>query len=192
MHFFGPAGRVRDAGRMRSGLAAEFLSANDLLLAVQALWERGYRRLDAFAPYPIEGLEEALYLGRSRLNWVIFPLGLGGAIFAFWLQWYCNAYSYPLNVGGRPPFGWISDIPITFETGVLATSVCAFIALFWTIGLPNLTHPLFQVDGFDRATVDRFWLAIGADDEQLDLARTKEELEKLAALRVAPFGRLAK
>lgn len=192
MALFGPAGRVRDVGRMRSGLAAEFLSANDLVIAVRALWERGYRRLDAFTPHPIEALDEELYLGRSRLNWVVFPLGMGGAIFAFWLQWYCNAWSYPLNVGGRPPFGWVSDIPITFETGVLATAVTAFVALFWTIGLPELTHPLFQVDGFDRATVDRFWLAVGADDAELDLVRTADELRRLAAVRVAPFGRLAR
>lgn len=192
MALFGPKGRVRDAGQMRSGLAAEFLSAEDLALAVRGLWDEGYRRLDAFTPYPIEALEELLYLGRSRLNWVIFPLGLGGAIFAFWLQWYCNAYSYPLNVGGRPPFGWITDIPITFETGILATAVCGFVALFWTLGLPNLTHPLFAVDGFDRATVDRFWLTIAEDDARLDLERTPLLLEKLAALRVERFGRLAR
>jgi hypothetical protein len=181
-------GRVRDPGRMRAGLAAEFLSANDLLVAVQKLWEDGYRRLDAYTPHPVEGLEEVLHLGRSRLNWIVFPLGMAAAIFAFWLQWYCNAWSYPINVGGRPPFAWITNIPITFETGVLGTSVIGFIALFWTIGLPNLTHPLFDVDGFDRATVDRFWLAIDFDDPQLDRAHTTEELMRLAALRVTPFG----
>lgn len=176
---------------MRSGLCAEFLSANDLLIAIQELKRAGYRDLDAFTPHPIEGLEEVLALGRSRLNWFIFPLGMGGAIFAFWLQWYCNAYSYPLNVGGRPPFGWITDIPITFETGVLATSLCAFVGLFWIIGLPNLTHPLFKVDGFERASLDRFWLAIGEHDPELDKERTRETLLSLSAVRVAPFGRWA-
>ena len=183
--------RVRDLVHLHSGLAAEFLSANDLLLAVQLLWERGYRRLDAYTPHPVEGLEEALYLGRSRLNWIIFPLAMAGAIFAFWLQWYCNAWSYPIDVGGRPPFGWITDIPITFETGVLAASTAGFVALFWAIGLPRLTHPLFKVDGFERASIDRFWLAIDADDELLDLPRTADELRSAAAVRVAPFGRLA-
>ncbi len=184
-------GRVRDPGLMRSGLAAEFLSANDLLIAVQKLWERGYRRLDAFTPHPVEGLEEALYLGRSRLNWIVFALGMGGAVFAFWLQWYCNAWSYPIDVGGRPPFAWITDIPITFETGVLASSLAGFVALFWAIGLPRLAHPLFKLDGFERASLDRFWLAIDADDGELDLARTADELRSLAAVRVAPFGSLA-
>ncbi len=184
-------GRVRDPGLMRSGLAAEFLSANDLMIAVQKLWERGYRRLDAFTPHPVEGLEEALYLGRSRLNWIVFALGMGGAVFAFWLQWYCNAWSYPIDVGGRPPFAWITDIPITFETGVLASALAGFVALFWAIGLPRLAHPLFKLDGFERASLDRFWLAIDAADGELDLARTADELRSLAAVRVAPFGSLA-
>jgi hypothetical protein len=173
---------------MRAGLAAEFGSGDDLLIALAELRRLGYRELDAFTPHPMAELEEVLALGRSRLNWVVFPLGMGGAIFAFWLQWYCNAWSYALNVGGRPPFGWITDIPITFESGILATSLCVFVGLFWTIGLPNLTHPLFKVDGFERASLDRFWLAIGAGDVALDRARTTEELARLHALTVAPFG----
>jgi hypothetical protein len=181
-------GRVRDPGHMRAGVAAEFVSANDLLVAVQKLWDEGYRQLDAFTPHPIEGLEEILYLGRSRLNWLIFPLGMAGAAFAFWLQWYCNAWSYAINVGGRPPYEWVTNIPITFETGVLATSLIGFVALFWSIGLPNLTHPLFSVDGFDRASVDRFWLAIDEHDPQLDGERTAERLRELLAVRVTPFG----
>ena len=184
-------GRSRDAGHMRSGLAAEFVSANDLLVALQLLWERGYRRMDAFTPHPIEGLEEVLYLGRSRINWIVFPLAMAGAIFAFWLQWYCNAWSYPIDVGGRPPFAWVTDIPITFETGVLAASTVAFVAFFWTIGLPHLTHPLFEVEGFDRASIDRFWLAIDVADDHLDVARTSDELRAMAAVRIAPFGSMA-
>jgi hypothetical protein len=182
---------MREVGHMRAGLAAEFVSANDLLIAVQLLWERGYRRIDAFTPHPVEGLEEALYLGRSRLNWLVFPLAMAGAGFAFWLQWYCNAWSYPIDVGGRPPFGWITDIPITFETGVLTASVIAFVAFFWTVGLPRLSHPLFEVDGFDRASIDRFWLAIASDDPELEVPRTTTQLRDMAAIRVATFGGLS-
>jgi len=176
---------------MRSGLAAEFLTADDLLIAVQLLWRRGYREMDAFTPHPIEGLEEVMGLGRSRLNWVVFPLGMGGALFAFWLQWYCNAFSYPLNVGGRPAFAWITFIPITFETGVLATSLCVFVALFWTLGMPNLVHPLFDVDGFDRASIDRFWLVIAEHDHELDREHTADALRELHASRVTAFGAYA-
>jgi hypothetical protein len=176
---------------MRAGMAAEFATADALLLAIQELQRAGFRRLDAFTPHPVAELEDVLLLGRSRLNWVVFPLGIGGALFAFWLQAYCNAYSYPINVGGRPPFAWVSNIPITFETGVLATAVSVFVALFWTIGLPSLAHPLFAVDGFERASVDRFWLAIAADDAALDGAATARTLRGLGALTVARFGSYA-
>ncbi len=173
---------------MRSGLAAEFETANALLIAVQRLQGAGYRRLDGFTPHPVPELEEVLRLGRSRLDWAVFPLGASGALFAFWLQGWCNGYDYPINVGGRPPFAWVSNIPITFETGVLVTALAVFVGLFWTLGLPALAHPLFAVEGFERASIDRFWLAIAADDHALEPARVREELRALGALRVLPFG----
>ncbi|HZS37045.1 MAG TPA: DUF3341 domain-containing protein [Polyangia bacterium] len=176
---------------MRSGLAAEFATADDLMIAVEKLRRLGYRRLDAFTPHPVPGLDEVLELGRSRLNWLIFPLGLGGAALGFFIMWYCNAHSYPINVGGRPPFSIPAFIPITFESGVLASAVSGFVILFVALGLPGLTHPLFKVDGFERASVDRFWLAVDERDERLDLARTPLELRQCGAARVAPFGRLA-
>jgi hypothetical protein len=174
-----------------AGLAAEFVDADDLMVAIQKLRDQGYRELDAFSPHPIEGLDEVLSLGRSRLNWMVFPLGMGGAIGAFFIQVYCNAWSYPINVGGRPPFAWVSNIPITFETGILAAAFSVFIGLFWVIGLPNLTHPLFKVDGFERATLDRYWLAVDWTEPRFDRARTAEELRRLGAVRVAPFGQYA-
>lgn len=173
---------------MRSGLLAEFADADALLIAIQKLRVLGYVELDAFTPHPIGGLEEVLQLGRSRLDWAVFPLGIGGAVGAFFLQWYCNAYSFPIDVGGRPPFSWVTNIPITFETGVLVTSLCAFFGLFAVLGLPQLTHPLFAVDGFERASLDRFWLGIDAGDAALDRDRTSAELTRLGALRVVPFG----
>jgi Alternative complex III, ActD subunit len=176
---------------MRSGLAAEFTSAGALVAAAARLRALGYRELDAFTPHPVHGLDEALALGRSRLNWIVFPLGMGGAIGGFFIMWYCNAWSYAINVGGRPPFAIPAFIPITFESGVLAAAVSAFVILLGAIGLPRLAHPLFQVDGFERATVDRFWLAVGDKDPRLELARTANELRAMGAARVAPFGRLA-
>jgi hypothetical protein len=173
---------------MKAGVAAEFVEADTLLVAIAKLRERGYRALDAYAPHPVPGLEDALELGRSRLNWLVFPIGIGGAVFAFLLQAWCNAVDYPINVGGRPPFSWPSNIPITFETGILATATVGFVALLWVLGLPNLTHPLFKLDGFERASIDRFWLTIEAGDAKLDAARTPEELRLLGAARVMRFG----
>src|SRR5947199_6363467 len=145
---------------MRSGVAAEFTDADTLMLAIRHLRSSGYRELDAFTPHPVAGLEDVLALGRSRINWLLFPLGMGGVLFAFALQWWCNGWDYPINVGGRPLLSWPAFIPITFETGVLATSVLGVVTLFWTLGLPDFTHPLFRLDGFERASLDRFWLAI--------------------------------
>jgi hypothetical protein len=174
---------------MRAGYAAEFENPHDLLAAIDRLLAMGYRDVDAFTPYPVHGLEERLHLGRSRLNWLIFPIGMAGALGAFFLQWYCNAWSYPINVGGRPGFAIPAFIPITFETGILATGVGAFVALIWTLGLPHLSHPLFAVEDFDRASIDRFWLAVGDGDPSFDGERTPRDLGALGAMRVAPFGR---
>jgi hypothetical protein len=173
---------------MRAGLAAEFGNADELMIAIQELQRQGYHDLDAFTPHPVGGLEELLLLGRSRINWIVFPLGMGAALGGFFLMWYCNAWSYPINVGGRPDFAIPAFIPITFESGVLGSSLVAFFALFLVTGLPRLTHPLFAVDGFQSASIDHFWLAIGAGDARLELERTADELRQLGAARVQPFG----
>lgn len=173
---------------MRGGLAAEFETSDQLIAAVDALRAAGYTKLDTFTPYPIHGMEEKLGLSRSWLNWLIFPIGIGGAGFAFFLQWYCNAYSYPINVGGRPPFAIPAFIPITFETGILATGVAAFCLLLWVCRLPALSHPLFEVEGFERATIDRFWIGVSASDPRFQLEHTRRALTELGATKVAEVG----
>jgi Alternative complex III, ActD subunit len=146
-------------------LAAEFADADALLRAIRRLRAAGHRALDAYTPHPLVEVEAELALGRSRINWMIFPLAIGGAAFAFALQSWCNAVDYPINVGGRPPYSWVTSIPITFETGILATALSSFFILFWVLGLPRLTHPLFKLDGFERASLDRFWLTVEDADE---------------------------
>jgi hypothetical protein len=173
---------------MRAGLAAEFAAPRDLVTALRALQELGYRALDACTPHPVHDVDEALALRRSRLPWLVFLFGMGGAAGGFAIMWYCNARSYPINVGGRPPFSIPAFIPITFESGVLAAALSAFVSLFWRLKLPHLTHPLFKVDGFERASVDRFWLVVDARDAHFDSAATVEELRRLGAARVAAFG----
>jgi hypothetical protein len=173
---------------MRAGVAAEFADEDALLTAVRALRARGLRALDAFTPHPVHGLDDALGLGRSRLNWLIFPFGMGGAGFAFFLQWWCNAYDYRINVGGRDPFAIPAFIPITFEVGVLTSGVLAFFGLCWMLGLPRLTNPVFRLDGFERASVDRYWLAIDVAETHGDPAPLSGVLRELGALRVESFG----
>jgi hypothetical protein len=173
---------------MRLGILAEFRQQEPLLAAIRELRARGYRRLDAFVPFPIPGLEAALGLPRSFLAWIAGPCGLFGAGFAFWLQWLLVGHLYPLNVGGRPPFSIPPFIIITFETMVLFTAVAAFVGFFWICRLPRLRHPLFDVDGFASVTVDGFWLGINARDERFDPDRTAYELWMLGAARVELAG----
>ena len=166
------------------GLVAEFASPEQLLEAIARMRARGYRLLDAFVPHPIKGLEAALALRRSGLNWLAFGAGLFGAVFAFWLQWFVNHRLYPLNIGGRPSFATPVFIIIAFETMVLFAGVTAFASLFWVCRLPRLAHPLFAVEGFGSATFDGFWLGINADDPTFDPEATETQLTELGAKRV--------
>ena len=166
------------------GLVAEFDTQEHLLEAIARLRADGYLQLDAFVPYPVKGLEQALGLRRSGLNWLAFTAGLFGACFAFWLQWLVNHRLYPINIGGRPSFAIPVFIIITFETMVLFAGVTSFVSLFWVCRLPRLAHPLFAVEGFESASLDRFWLGVNADDPTFDPEGTEAKLLAIGAARV--------
>lgn len=173
---------------MRSGVLGEFTTPEAMIAAIVALRERGYRRIDAFSPYPVHGAEEAAGMPRSPLGWIVFPLGLLGAGVAYLLQWYCNAFDYPLNVGGRPPHSAPAFIPITFEMGVLSAAVGGLITYFALTQLPELWSPVFEVEGFERASIDRFWVGVDARDPGFDRLGVEQALTELGASRVAWAG----
>jgi hypothetical protein len=173
---------------MRRGLLAEFPDAARLCAAIRAIRDAGYVEVDAFAPRPIAELDELLALPRPRLNWTSFVVGFSAALLGFAVQWFCNAWSYPLNAGGRPPFAIPAFIPITFESGVLFASFASFFGVFAACGLPRLHHPLFDVEGFERASHDRYFVAVGAADPRFDVDLTGAELQRTDPLRVAAFG----
>jgi hypothetical protein len=173
---------------MRPGCLAEFTSAEALLHAIRALQEHKYRRLDAYTPYPVEGLHEALGLSRSWIDWLVFPLAFGGAGVGYIIQWYVSGVSYPLNVGGRNLYAWPTWIPITFETGVLVGGVGTFVLFFLLARLPRLWQPLFDVEGFESASNDRFWLAIDQREMSVPGERELGLLKSLGASRVALVG----
>jgi hypothetical protein len=170
---------------MDTGYLAQLLTPEDLLRAVHELRRRGYRRLDAFTPYPIKGLEEALHLRRSPLNWRVLPLALLGAGFGYLIQWWCNGVDYPLNVGGRPLNSVPAFIPITFEAGVLSAALTGCFLLLLLCRLPALYSPLFDVPGFERASVDRFWVGVDDRDPWFNEVQTERDLRELGALSVA-------
>jgi hypothetical protein len=148
-------------------LLAEFRDPETLQNAVISVKQGRHHALDAFTPYPVEGLDKELAVGPSRIRYAMLAGGLIVAAFAFALQWYSAAIDYPLNSGGRPLNSWQVFVLVPFEVGVFAAALCGVVALLWSCGLPRLHHPLFEIPGFERATQDRFFLlaAAGQNDE---------------------------
>jgi hypothetical protein len=166
------------SARLSFGLVAEFVRPEELFRAAEAARAHGYRKMDAFTPFPIEGLAKALGK-RSYLPFFVFLAGCIGGVGAYFMQWYANAVSYPLNIGGRPIHSWPAFIPITFELTVLAAALTAFLAVFVCSGLPRHHHPLFDLPQFERASQDRFFLCIETRDSRFELAKTREFLLSL-------------
>lgn len=165
---------------MKKMLLVEFDSSRRLAGALSALKAQGQRGLKAYTPYSTPEVREALGQPPSRLPLLVFAGGIAGAGGAYFLQWYLVAHLYPLNVGGRPPHLPLAFVPITFEMGVLFAGITAFVAVFVLSRLVRLWHPVFEVEAFESASIDRFWLRIDATEPGFDaqaLARAVEPFE---------------
>jgi hypothetical protein len=135
--------------------------------------------MDAYTPYPIEGLAGELGLRATRIPFVVLMGGLVGAGVGFFMQYYSMAIDYTFNSGGRPYNSWPVFIPITFELLILVGSFSAFLGMMFLNGLPQPHHPLFNVPQFGRSSQDRFFLCIEAEDPQFDRRLTAEFLATL-------------
>jgi hypothetical protein len=160
---------------------AEFASEERFVRAFEQLLALGYTKVTTFTPYPVKRVLQMLPPA-STVPWIMLGAGSLGAVLGYVIQWWCNARSYPLDVGGRPLDSVPAFIPITFESAVLATCVAGFFVLLGFCGFPRLSHPAFTIEGFDRATVDRFWIAIAESDPRFDEDLTSR-LSDLGALR---------
>ncbi len=166
------------------GLLAEFENPEELLEAARRAHDAGCRRLDAFTPFPVEGLADALGFHSTSVPLIVFIGGLIGCLGGFCLQYYPNVIGYPLNIGGRPFFSWPSFIPITFELTVLCGAVGAVFGMLALNGLPTPYHPVFSVPRFEQATRNRFFLVIKARDPKFDTEKAKQLLKDLKAREV--------
>ncbi len=165
------------------GLAAEFETPQELMHAAEEAYGHGYREMDGYTPFPIEGLARAL--GKSnRMPLFVLLGGILGGTSAYFMEWFANVISYPLNVGGRPYHSWPAFIPITFELTVLGASLTAFFFSLGLSGLPKPYHPMFNLPEFERASQDRFFLCIETSDPQFDGERTRSFLQSLQPLMV--------
>ncbi|HZT42385.1 MAG TPA: DUF3341 domain-containing protein [Chthonomonadaceae bacterium] len=166
------------------GLMAEFDTPEALLNAAKQARAAGYRRMDAFSPFAIEGLAEEVGFRFNILPWLILIGGFGGAILGYFMQWYGMAISYPINVGGRPLNSWASYVPPTFEMGVLGASLTGFFAMLALCRLPQPYHPVFTAPQFDLTTRNRFFLCLQANDPQFDARRTWQFLANLHPVHI--------
>lgn len=174
---------------MTYGLMAVFQSPEELLAAARAAREAGYRQMDAYTPFPIDGLAEALGAEPSRMPLIMLLGGIAGAIGGYGLQAYAMAVNYPLNVGGRPLNSWPAFIPITFELTVLSAALVGVIGMLALNGLPRPYHPVFNAAGFDLSTPERFYLCIQAQDPAFSPEETRRFLLGLNPKEVADVER---
>jgi hypothetical protein len=167
------------------GLLAEFEEPEALLEAARRAYQEGYRRLDAYSPFPLEGLAESIGVRRTRVSLIVLMGGILGCLTGFGLQYWISVIDYPLNVGGRPYNSWPSFVPVTFELTVLFAATAAVIGMLALNGLPMPYHPVFNVPRFALASRDRFFLCIESADGKFDATATRQFLESLHAHEVS-------
>ena len=147
----------------RYGILAEFKGADALLDAARRARGAGYENVEAYSPFPVEGLAEVIGFRKNRIPAIVFAGGLLGGIGGYFMQWYSAVVSYPINSGGKPPHSWPEFIPVTFELTILCAALAGFFGLLFLNGLPRLHHPLFDVPEFHLASRNRFFLCIRED-----------------------------
>lgn len=165
------------------GIALEFDSPATLVEAAKKVHEHGFRRFEAYSPYPIKELDE-IVPSENPVPLMVLTGGVLGALTAQIMEYYVAAYEYPINVGGRPLNSWPSFIPITFELTVLFASLAAFFGTLWLAGLPLLHHPVFNLPEFARASSDRFFLIVEERDPALESEHKREALKELGAMSI--------
>ena len=166
------------------GILAEFRTADELLRAAHAAKANGYARVEAYSPFPVEGLDGAVGMRGNRVAPAALLGGIVGGAATYFMQWYSAVIDYPINAGGRPLHSWAAFIPATFEITILGAALAAVATMIVANGLPRLNHPLFDVPEFELATRNRFFLCLCAAAPQFDRERATAFLADLDPLLV--------
>jgi len=163
---------------------AEFDSGEALVAALRAARAAGWRRMDAFAPYPVAEAAELLGARQAPVAWIAIGAGLAGATIGYAVQWWLSVHLYPINVGGRPLHAWPAFLPATTIVAILWAAIAALLGMLLLNRLPRLSHPVFAAPGFARATEDRFFLLLRADAPPFTPEEAQAFLARLRPLRV--------
>ena len=167
------------------GLMAEFDSARELVAAAYRTHAAGYQKIDAYSPFPIEGLAEAIGFHKNRVPLVVLIGGLIGGLSGYALQYWVAAITYPMNIGGRPYHSWPSFIIVTFEMTILFGGLSALFGMLALNGLPMPYHPVFNVPEFRKASENKFFLVVFSSDPKYDAAGTRSFLQGLSPRMIA-------
>ncbi len=166
------------------GIMAEFDTATELVDAARQVRDAGYTKTDAFSPFPLHEIDEALGIKRSILPYLILCGGLTGLFSGFALEYFVHVYDFPIIVGGRPHFSLPAFIPPAYELTILFSSFTAVFGMLFLNGLPRPYHPVFNVPRFALATREKFFLLIESEDDKYDEAETRAFMETLGAQEV--------
>ena len=171
--------------RATFGIIGEFTTPDAVRSAAGRLRQSGYRAFEAYTPYPVEGLDEIIHPGpKLFLPLLMFAAAVLGAGWGYWIQYWDEALSYPLNVGGRPYNSWPAFMVGTFEFMLLVTVAAGFLGMLAASRLPKLYHPFFEAKAFERASRDRFVICLEATDPRFDAASVRDLFEQLGAANI--------
>ncbi|MCB9837782.1 MAG: DUF3341 domain-containing protein [Phycisphaeraceae bacterium] len=166
------------------GILAQYEDPAALTHACEKVRDAGYSKWDAYCPFPVHDLNEAMGLPRSKVGWIVITGACTGLLIAVLLQWWTSAVDYPITVAGKPFWAWEQFTPIMFELAVLVSAFGAIFGMLALNGLPRLSHPLFDSERFLRASDDAFFIAIESKDARYSETATRSLLESAGATSI--------
>lgn len=164
-----------------AGVVAQFDTVDDILAAAAKCRDHGFTKWDCHTPFPVHGLDQAMGIKNTVLPWLVFCGGVAGCGTGFLLQWWMNAVDYPYLISGKPEISFAIYIPVMFELTVLFSALTTFFGMWGMNGLPQLYHPTFLSQKIKRATDDKFFVSVEAEDPKFDVDATTKFLKDIGA-----------